>query len=261
MIYTIARPLLFSLDPEVAHDLTLAALERSYRLGVLRWANSPVAPLPVEVMGLKFNNPVGLAAGLDKTASHIDALGSLGFGFIEAGTVTPLAQPGNPKPRMFRLTDSRALINRMGFNNNGAEDFVQSVQRQRSFRAHGGILGLNIGKNAATPIANALDDYRTCLRLVYDEADYVAVNISSPNTEGLRSLQGGRQLSALLTGLGDERQRLQERFGKRVPLAVKVAPDIANSSVAELGDTLIEHGIDAPAHPVNQGRQREFQSA
>ena len=244
MLYTLARPLLFSLDAEVAHELTLSALQRAYDVGIARWVEG-IYPLPVSVMGLDFSNPVGLAAGLDKTGAHIDALGSLGFGFIEAGTVTPRPQPGNPKPRMFRLRRSRALINRLGFNNQGADQFVDHVRQQRAFRARGGIVGLNIGKNADTPIERALEDYRICLRRVYDDADYVAVNISSPNTTELRSLQRVRQLAALLTGLAEERKSLQDRYGKRVPIAVKIAPDLADASVPAIADQLIEHGMDA----------------
>ena len=245
MLYTLARPLLFSLDAEVAHDLTLSALQRGYDVGAARWLAKPVNPLPVRVMGLNFSNPIGLAAGLDKTGAHIDALGSFRFGFIEAGTVTPRPQSGNPKPRMFRLPRSHALINRLGFNNEGADQFVDHVRQQQTFRQRGGILGLNIGKNADTPIEQALEDYRICLRRVYDDADYVAVNISSPNTAELRSLQSVRQLAALLTGLGDERKRLEDRHGKRVPIAVKIAPDIADASVPGIADQLVEHGMDA----------------
>ncbi len=196
-------------------------------------------------MGLSFPNPVGLAAGLDKTAAHIDALGSLGFGFIEAGTVTPRPQTGNTKPRMFRLAQSQALINRMGFNNEGADQFVANVQQQRAFRDRGGIVGLNIGKNADTPIEHALEDYRACLRRVYDDADYIAVNVSSPNTKELRSLQSARQLDGLLSGLTDERKRLEDRHGKRVPMAVKIAPDVADESLPGLADQLVEHQVDA----------------
>ena len=245
MLYKLARPLLFSLDAEAAHDLTLKALQRGHDLGVARWVAASVDPLPVSVMGLSFPNPVGLAAGLDKTAAHIDALGSFGFGFIEAGTVTPRPQRGNAKPRMFRLTESHALINRMGFNNEGAEQFVANVHRQRAFRDRGGIMGLNIGKNADTPIERALEDYRACLRRVYDDADYIAVNISSPNTKELRSLQSARQLAGLLTGLTEERKRLEDRHGKRVPMAVKIAPDLADESVREIADQLVEHQMDA----------------
>ena len=245
MLYTLARQLLFSLDAEVAHELTLSALQRGYDLGIARWVAKHINPLPISVMGLSFSNPVGLAAGLDKTGAHIDALGSFGFGFIEAGTVTPRPQPGNPKPRMFRLRRSHALINRLGFNNEGADQFVDHVRRQRSFRDRGGIIGLNIGKNADTPIERALEDYRMCLRRVYDDADYVAVNISSPNTTELRSLQSVRQLAALLTGLSEERKSLQDRYEKRVPIAVKIAPDVADAAVPGIADQLVEHGMDA----------------
>ncbi len=245
MLYKLARPLLFSLDAEAAHDLTLSALQRGHDLGIAGWAAARVDPLPVSVMGLRFANPVGLAAGLDKTAAHIDALGNFGFGFIEVGTVTPRPQPGNAKPRMFRLARSQALINRMGFNNEGADQFVANVHRQRKFRDRGGIVGLNIGKNADTPIEHALEDYRTCLRRVYDDADYVAVNVSSPNTKELRSLQSARQLDGLLTGLTEERMRLEDRHGKRVPIAVKIAPDMADSWLPQIGDQLVEHQMDA----------------
>ncbi|MEO8187381.1 MAG: quinone-dependent dihydroorotate dehydrogenase [Burkholderiaceae bacterium] len=245
MLYKFTRPLLFSLDAEAAHELTLTALQRGHDLGIASWIAPRVAPLPVSVMGLQFPNPVGLAAGLDKTAAHIDALGSLGFGFIEAGTVTPRPQPGSPKPRMFRLTRSLALINRMGFNNEGADQFVANVHRQRTFRDRGGIVGLNIGKNADTPIEHALADFRMCLRRVYDDADYVAVNVSSPNTQELRSLQSARQLDGLLTGLSEERTRLEDRHGKRVPIAVKIAPDLTDSSIPQIADQLVEHQMDA----------------
>jgi dihydroorotate dehydrogenase len=245
VLYKLARPFLFSLDPELAHELTLTALQRGHSLGIARWVAEPINPLPVDVMGLNFPNPVGLAAGLDKTAAHIDALGSLGFGFIEAGTVTPRPQPGHAKPRMFRLARAQALINRMGFNNDGADQFVDNVHQQRAFRDRGGIVGLNIGKNADTPVEHALEDYRTCLRRVYDAADYVAVNVSSPNTKELRSLQSARQLEGLLAGLTDERKRLEDRHGKRVPIAVKIAPDLADESVPEIADQLVEHKMDA----------------
>ena len=245
MLYKLTRPFLFCLDAEAAHELTLTALQRGHNLGLARWIAQRVEPLPVSVMGLHFSNPVGLAAGLDKTAAHIDALGGLGFGFIEVGTVTPRPQPGNAKPRMFRLTPSHALINRMGFNNEGADQFVANVQQHHTFRDRGGIVGLNIGKNADTPIERALEDYRTCLRRVYDEADYIAVNVSSPNTKELRSLQSARQLDGLLTGLTEERKRLEDRHSKRVPIAVKIAPDLSDSSVPQIADQLVEHQMDA----------------
>jgi dihydroorotate dehydrogenase len=245
VFYPLARSLLFALDPEVAHELTLANLERAYALGATRLLARSVPRLPVSAMGLTFPNPVGLAAGMDKNAAHIDALGSFGFGFIEAGTVTPRPQPGNPKPRLFRLVRAEALINRMGFNNDGVERFVANVQRQTVFRARGGILGLNLGKNADTPLERALDDYVAGLRAVYPLADYVAINISSPNTRDLRALQGASELKALLTGLRAERERLQDTHGRRVPLAVKIAPDLANDALAPLADTLVNMGIDA----------------
>ena len=245
MLYELARPFLFSLDAEAAHDLTLKALQRGHDLGIVRWVTGRVDPLPVSIMGLRFPNPVGLAAGLDKTAAHIDALGALGFGFIEVGTVTPRPQPGNAKPRLFRLPKSQALINRLGFNNEGVDQFVANVHRHRAFRDQGGVVGLNIGKNADTPIEQALDDYRTCLRRVYDDADYVAVNVSSPNTKELRSLQSARQLAGLLGGLTEERKRLEDRHGKRVPIAVKIAPDLTDESVPEIADQLVEHEMDA----------------
>ena len=245
MLYNFARSVLFSLDPEVAHDLTLTQLQRAYRLGLTRFVCKVAAPLPVTVMGLAFPNPVGLAAGMDKNGDHIDALGSFGFGFIEAGTVTPRPQPGNPKPRIFRLIPAHGVINRMGFNNGGVDAFVENVKRQEAYRRRGGIIGLNIGKNADTPIERALDDYVLGLRKVYEHADYVAVNISSPNTKDLRALQGARELPALLGGLRDERRRLEDRHGKRVPLAVKIAPDLENSAIPLVADTLVAHGVDA----------------
>jgi dihydroorotate dehydrogenase len=245
VLYTFARSVLFSLDPEVAHDLTLKQLERAYALGLTRFVCKSVPPLPVTVMGLAFPNPVGLAAGMDKNGDHIDALGTFGFGFIEAGTVTPRPQPGNPKPRIFRLIPAQGVINRMGFNNDGVDRLVENVKRQKSFRRGGGVIGLNIGKNADTPIERALDDYRIGLQKVYEHADYVAVNISSPNTKDLRALQGTKELTGLLAGLRDERRRLEDRHRRRVPLAVKIAPDLADEAIPMVADTLVEHGVDA----------------
>jgi dihydroorotate dehydrogenase len=245
VLYHFARSVLFRLDPEVAHDLTLTQLGRAYALGVARFACKAVPPLPVTVMGLDFPNPVGLAAGMDKNGDHIDALGSFGFGFIEAGTVTPRPQPGNPKPRIFRLVPAQGVINRMGFNNDGVDRLVANVRRQQAFRRRGGIVGLNIGKNADTPIARALDDYRSGLQKVYEHADYVAVNISSPNTKDLRALQGAQELTGLLAGLRDERRRLEDRHGRRVPLAVKIAPDLDDAALPVIADTLVAHGVDA----------------
>ncbi|MDL1862527.1 quinone-dependent dihydroorotate dehydrogenase [Betaproteobacteria bacterium PRO7] len=249
MLYDLARPFFFALDPETAHDLAFGGLARVHALGLTKLARPHVPADPVDAMSLRFPNPVGLAAGLDKNAAYIDALGDLGFGFIEVGTVTPLPQPGNPKPRLFRLPKAAALINRMGFNNEGLERFVANVAASRTFSAAGGVLGLNLGKNAATPIENALDDYVLGLRAVYpllvERAGYVAINISSPNTKNLRSLQGGSELDALLRGLAVERARLADRHGKRVPIAVKIAPDLDDADLPRVADALVAHGMDA----------------
>jgi len=249
VVYDLARPLLFKFSPETAHDLAFGNLARAHALGLTRILRPRVADDPVQAMGLTFPNPVGLAAGLDKSGDYIDALGDLGFGFIEAGTVTPRPQPGNPQPRVFRLPPARAVINRMGFNNAGVERFVASVAASQTFSAGGGVLGLNIGKNAATPIEQALDDYRVCLRRVYPLAAarlaYVAVNISSPNTKDLRALQGGGELDRLLAGLREERARLTDRHGKQVPIAVKIAPDLRDDELPRIADALVAHGMDA----------------
>jgi len=241
--YPLARSALFTLDAERAHELTLASLQKAYDCPLTRqWLGSK-PQLPTSVMGLTLRNPVGLAAGLDKNGAHIDALGNLGFGFVEVGTVTPLPQDGNPKPRLFRLPAAGALINRMGFNNQGLERFLANVQRSR-WREQGGILGLNIGKNAATPIEKAVDDYLIGLRGVYAHADYVSVNISSPNTANLRALQGQDELTTLLGALHTERQRLADRHGRHVPLAVKIAPDLDPGQVDAVADTLTHFGFE-----------------
>jgi dihydroorotate dehydrogenase len=249
VLYRFARPFFFALDPETAHDLAFGALARARALGLTRLARPRVPPDPVDAMGLRFPNPVGLAAGLDKNAAHVDALGDLGFGFIEVGTVTPLPQPGNPKPRLFRLPQAGALINRMGFNNEGLERFIANVAASSEFSASGGVLGLNLGKNAATPIEHALDDYVLGLRAVYPllvaRPGYVAINISSPNTKDLRTLQGGSELDALLRGLANERARLADRHGKRVPVALKIAPDLDDADLPRVADALVAHGLDA----------------
>jgi len=239
-MYSLFNPLLFKLDPETAHHTTLEALDKAYKLGVL--------PLMVEripedehiVMGLTFPNPVGLAAGLDKDGAYIDALAALGFGFIEIGTVTPLPQPGNPRPRLFRVPEARAIINRMGFNNYGVDALVENVKRAK----YQGILGINIGKNAATPIEQAADDYLTCLRKVYAHASYVAVNISSPNTKNLRQLQGADELGSLLSQLKSEQRRQTDLHGKYVPIAVKIAPDLEGEAIQQIADLLVNHGMD-----------------
>ena len=245
--YALARPFLFGLDPETAHELTLHTLARVQGTP-LAWAycNRRVED-PVVLAGLKFPNRVGLAAGLDKNARCIDGLGAMGFGFVEVGTVTPLAQPGNPKPRLFRLPEARALINRFGFNNDGLDAFVANVKRS-SFRSRGGatpmLLGLNIGKNAATPIEDATSDYLKGLDGVYPHADYVAVNISSPNTKNLRALQSDEALDSLLGAIAERREILVGQHGKRVPIFVKIAPDLDEAQVEVIAATLQRHGMD-----------------
>src|SRR3954465_8584045 len=228
--YALARPFLFGLDPETAHELTLGSLARAQGTP-LQWAYSKgFVPDPIELAGLRFPNRVGLAARLDKNGRCIDALGAMGFGFVEVGTVTPKAQPGNPKPRMFRLPEAGALINRLGFNNEGLDAFIANVRKAR-FRSSGGILGLNIGKNAATPVERAVDDYLLGLAGVYPHGDYVTVNISSPNTQNLRSLQSGDALNGLLGALQPGRGELAEQHGRRVPMFVKIAPDLDEAQV------------------------------
>ncbi len=241
--YALARPFLFGLDPEHAHELTLGTLARLQNTPMrCAWQQRRVAD-PVTVAGLKFPNRVGLAAGLDKNGRCIDGLGAIGFGFIEVGTVTPQGQPGNPKPRMFRLPEASALINRLGFNNDGLDAFIANVQRAQ-FRKNGGILGLNIGKNAATPIERAVDDYLLCLDGVYPHADYVTVNISSPNTRNLRTLQSDDSLDALLGAVQERKAALAKRHGRSVPIFVKIAPDLDETQVGVIAATLARHRID-----------------
>lgn len=242
--YRLLRPFLFALDPELAHNLTLASLDKAQQWGLLQHCITKPAPDPREFCGLHLPNPIGLAAGLDKDGRHIDALASLGFGFLEIGTVTPLPQPGNPKPRMFRLSEANALINRMGFNNDGVEACVQRV-RQSPYWQSGGIVGLNIGKNAITPIDQAADDYVLGMNAVYEIASYITVNISSPNTKNLRELQGEAMLRNLLSTLDLARKRLSDRFGVRKPLFLKIAPDLDESDIHLIADLLVEFGIDA----------------
>lgn len=243
LLYTLARPLLFSLDPEAAHNLTLPSLKRAATCGLTSFIARP-QPDPRTVMGITFPNPVGLAAGLDKDGAYIDGLAALGFGFIEVGTVTPRAQLGNPQPRMFRLPRANAIINRMGFNNGGVDAFVANVQSSKFYQEKQGILGLNIGKNADTPIERAADDYLHCLEKVYPFASYVTVNISSPNTKNLRQLQGGSELDALLSHLKDAQKRLADQHGRYVPIALKIAPDIDSEQIRIIASTLAHHKMD-----------------
>ncbi|MCT9811815.1 quinone-dependent dihydroorotate dehydrogenase [Acidovorax sp. Be4] len=243
--YALARPFLFSLDAEAAHDLTMNLLARGQGTPLQwAWSQSMVSD-PVELAGLKFPNRVGMAAGLDKNARCIDALAAMGFGFVEVGTVTPKPQPGNPQPRMFRIPQAKALINRLGFNNQGLDAFVANV-RQSQCRAQGKpmLLGLNIGKNALTPIEEATSDYLIALEGVYPHADYVTINISSPNTKNLRALQSDDALDGLLGAVAVRREQLAAQQGRRVPLFVKIAPDLDADQVAVIAATLQRHGMD-----------------
>ena len=243
MLYSLIRKFFFSLDPELAHGLGMNGVEFLNRAGIACLLAKPVAADPVTLMGLSFPNPVGLAAGLDKNGEHIDALASLGFGFIEIGTVTPRPQPGNPKPRMFRITEKQAIINRMGFNNHGVDQLLANVAKSK-FARSGGILGINIGKNFDTPIEKAADDYLICLDRVYTAASYVAINISSPNTKNLRELQKDDALDALLGQLKAEQTRLADKHGRYVPLVLKIAPDLEDEQIQSIADLLRQHRMD-----------------
>ncbi|QPK63092.1 quinone-dependent dihydroorotate dehydrogenase [Methylomonas sp. LL1] len=238
--YPVLRPLLFSLDPETAHHVTLKLLKLAEQTGLSALNRARSTDQPISVMGLNFMNPLGLAAGLDKNGDYIDALAALGFGFIEIGTVTPRPQPGNPKPRLFRLPEHQAIINRMGFNNFGIDHLLQQVQNRR----YRGILGINIGKNADTPLENATEDYLIGLRKSYLPASYVTINISSPNTKNLRQLQQGDEIKHLLDALKQEQLKLQSQHGKYTPIAVKIAPDLTDDEIRHIAELLVEFGID-----------------
>ncbi|EEY93403.1 dihydroorotate oxidase [Acinetobacter junii SH205] len=237
MLYSLARPLLFTLAPERAHELTLSMLDKAYKLGFM---HQKVANKHVTCMGIEFPNPVGLAAGLDKNGAHIDALSALGFGFIEIGTITPRPQAGNPQPRLFRIPEAKAIINRMGFNNDGVDKLVENVKASK-FK---GILGINIGKNADTPVEDAVSDYLICLEKVYNYASYITVNISSPNTKNLRSLQSGDALTELLQTLKDRQLELAEQYNHYVPLVLKVAPDLTIEDINFISTQLLKFKID-----------------
>jgi len=241
MLYPAIRKLLFKFDPEAIHEFTIKSLKSTGATPLNNLYKQTIADKPVEVMGLTFPNPVGLAAGLDKNGECIRAFDAMGFGFVEIGTVTPRPQPGNDKPRIFRLEQANAIINRMGFNNKGVDYLVDQV-RKADFK---GVLGINIGKNKDTPEEKAKDDYLFCMRKVYPHASYITINISSPNTPGLRSLQYGEALDALLAALKDEQKVLAERYGKYVPVAVKIAPDSTEEEIAGIAESLIKNNIDA----------------
>jgi dihydroorotate dehydrogenase len=239
-LYPILRPLLFSLDPETAHEVTLKLLQATYISGLSKRIYPKIEQAPVKVMGLTFRNPVGLAAGMDKNGDYINALSSLGFGFVEIGTVTPRPQPGNPKPRLFRLPEHQAIINRMGFNNLGIDHLLTQVKKS----GYSGILGINIGKNFDTPMAQAADDYLIGLRKAYHSASYITINISSPNTQNLRQLQQGDELKNLISVLKEEQLKLQQQHGKYVPIALKIAPDLNIDEINHIASLLLEFEID-----------------
>ena len=240
MFYSVLRKIFFQFDAETIHELTIKSLKKTGSTPFNFLYKQKVADKPVNVMGLQFPNPVGLAAGLDKNGECINAFAAMGFGFVEVGTVTPRPQPGNEKPRMFRIEQANAIINRMGFNNKGVDYLIAQV-RKANFK---GVLGINIGKNKDTTDEKAKDDYIYCMRKVYNYASYIAVNISSPNTPGLRSLQYGAALNELLMALKNEQQRLAQQFDKYVPIAVKIAPDLTEDEVKSIAQSLIEHNID-----------------
>lgn len=239
-IYSLASPLLFQFDAETIHDFTLKSLNTAERLGALSLYPSPPVCQSRQVMGITFPNPVGLAAGLDKNAAVIDAMAALGFGFIEVGTVTPRPQPGNPKPRLFRLKEAQGIVNRFGFNNLGVDHLIENVKAAK----YKGVLGINIGKNFDTPMENAVDDYLICMQKVYAHATYITVNISSPNTKNLRALQEKEALAHLLATLKLEQTKLANQHGKYVPITLKIAPDLKFEQINEIADLLMEHNID-----------------
>jgi dihydroorotate dehydrogenase len=239
-LYPLLRPLLFSLAPETAHEVTLKLLKAVNNSGLGELVYPAIQDKPVQEMGLKFKNPVGLAAGLDKNGDYIDALAALGFGFVEIGTVTPRPQPGNPKPRMFRLPEHQAIINRMGFNNLGIDHLLSQVKQSN----YTGVLGINIGKNFDTPIENAVEDYLISLRKAYTSASYITINISSPNTKNLRQLQQGDELKSLIAALKEEQLKLQHEHGRYVPLALKIAPDLNSDEIDHIAGLLLEFEID-----------------
>ena len=240
-MYGLARPFLFGMDAERAHGLGLGALEATYRTGLSRLLAAQPKPFPTNVLGLTFPNPVGLAAGLDKNGEHVDALFALGFGFVEIGTVTPRAQAGNPKPRMFRLPQHEAVINRLGFNNEGVDALVGNVERARR---KNGLLGINIGRNKDTSNDRAASDYLYCLERVYPLADYITVNISSPNTAGLRELQEEQALRQLIGALRESQEELGAQHGKRVPMLVKIAPDLSDEDIDAVARVLRDLSVD-----------------
>ena len=240
MLYSLLRPIVFQMDAERAHHFTLNMIRRLDKLGLTSLVKPRIKCQPTSLMGIEFPNPVGLAAGLDKNGEYIDALASLGFGFIEIGTITPRPQPGNPQPRLFRLPEAEGIINRMGFNNHGVDALIENVKKAK----FNGVLGINIGKNADTPIEKATEDYLICLRKVYPYASYVTANISSPNTKNLRQLQDSTELGGLLGALKEEQTKLAEQHGKYVPIVLKIAPDLDGNQVKAIAELLLHYKFD-----------------
>ena len=241
MLYPLIKPILFFLDPETAHNVSLALLRALGPFGLSKLLAKKCSDLPVNVMGLNFKNPVGLAAGFDKSGDYIDALAQFGFGFIELGTVTPRPQPGNPRPRIFRLPKAKAVINRLGFNNKGVDYLVKQIAKAN----YKGIIGVNIGKNFDTPIERAVEDYLHCMKKVYQCASYITINISSPNTKQLRELQTKEHLKALIDALTNEREILKKQFNKYTPLAIKIAPDLSEDQLKDIAEVINNSSIDA----------------
>ncbi|SIQ12202.1 quinone-dependent dihydroorotate dehydrogenase [Marinobacterium stanieri] len=240
MLYDLARTLMFRLDAETSHELALSSMNLAASLGLPRLMGATVQNLPTRVMGIRFPNPVGLAAGLDKNGTAVDGLAAMGFGFVEVGTVTPRPQPGNPKPRLFRIPEHKAIVNRMGFNNDGVDQLLKNLSRSR----YDGVLGINIGKNKDTPNEKAHEDYLVCLRKVYPHASYITVNVSSPNTPGLRTLQFGDSLNSLLDALKTEQARQARLHGRYVPIAVKIAPDMVEEELGLVAGALKTYEMD-----------------
>lgn len=246
MLYEMARAVLFKMDPENAHALIMNNIDWAVALGLTRLVTGPVVSAPVKVMGLTFPNAVGLAAGMDKQASHVSAIGALGFGHIEVGTLTPAAQPGNPKPRLWRLIPAQGIINHMGFNNVGVDAGIKNLKKTAvKYRAKGGIVGVNIGKQNSTPVSAALPDYKVCMQAAYADADYLAIDISCPNTPGLTKLQDGDELTDLVKGIAEERKALADHYGRYVPITVKIGPDLQDDAIRSAADVFMHFGMDA----------------
>ena len=246
MLYEMARAVLFKMDPEDAHALIMNNIDWAVALGLTKLVSGPVISDPVKVMGLTFPNAVGLAAGMDKQAAHVSSIGALGFGHIEVGTLTPAPQPGNPKPRLWRLIPAQGIINHMGFNNVGVDQGMANLERTgQKYRDKCGIVGVNIGKQNSTPLENALADYKTCMQAAYGGADYLAIDISCPNTPGLLDLQGGDELSVLVRGIAEERKALEDKHGRYVPITVKIGPDLLDDAVRSAADVFVKYGMDA----------------